>query len=150
MAALSSFAGTGNLSPVNEIWIRAHQINLLDSFLKVRISIISSEQTQKSDAVSSSNGRICSCQILNLQSSNYDHRYVALLAEKTNNGNGTEYAIAKKTLQKEKKQLREMFYDKVNVVAEKQGTGSCTAMFKQLKSKDKNLQLYEILNADAF
>ncbi len=41
-----------------------------------------------------------------------------------------------------------MFYEKVKVVAEMQGTGSCKSMFYQLRSADSHLQLYEILNAD--
>jgi hypothetical protein len=43
-----------------------------------------------------------------------------------------------------------MFYNKVNVLVEKQNTGSNKEMFYQLRSSDKNLQHYEILDADAF
>jgi len=100
------------------------------------------------EEVSNSAGRICSCQILNLESANYDHRYVVLLAEKTNDGSSAVYAAAKNRIAKEKKQLKQMFYDRVKVVAEMQGTGSCKSMFFRLRAADSQLQLYEILNAD--
>jgi hypothetical protein len=92
--------------------------------------------------------RICSCQVLNLQSSNYDHRYVVLLAEKTNDESGTGYKAARNRIEKEKKQLKKLFYDKVKLVAEMQAGGSCKSMYFRLRMSDAQLQLYEILNAD--
>jgi hypothetical protein len=41
-----------------------------------------------------------------------------------------------------------MFYDKIEVVSEMQGMGSCKEMFYRLRTADENLRLYEILNAD--
>ena len=100
------------------------------------------------EEANSSNEKICSCQVLNLESSNFDHRYVVLLAEKKSDGTGTAYTIAKNRIQKEKKHLKQMFYDKIEVVSEKQGTGSCKEMFYRLRTADVSLKLYEILNAD--
>jgi hypothetical protein len=71
-----------------------------------------------------------------------------LLAEKKNDGSRTAYAIAKNRIQKEKKHLKKMFYDKIEVVSEMQGMGSCKEMFYRLRTADENLRLYEILNAD--
>lgn len=73
---------------------------------------------------------------------------MVLLAEKTNDGSSSVYKLAKNRIQKEKKQLKKLFYDKVEVVDEIQGTGSCKSMFYQLSSANGNLKLYEILNAD--
>ena len=109
---------------------------------------IKKESEPNSEEESSSTGKICSCQVLNLESSNFDHRYVVLLAEKKNDGSGAAYSIAKNRIQKEKKHLKQMFYDKIKVVSETQGTGSCKEMFYRLKSANVRLQLYEILNAD--
>ena len=92
--------------------------------------------------------RICSCQVLNLQSSNHDHRFVVLLAEKTNDNSGAAFKAARNRIQKEKKQLKKLFYDKVKLVAEMQGRGSCKSMYFRLRTTDSQLQLYEILNAD--
>ena len=149
-AALNVFAGTGSVRPVNPIAFRLSHIVKLDSVLSASVSVISVEKASPSsmDKAAESSSRICSCQILNLESSNYDHRYVVLLAEKTNDGSSSAYNVAKNRIQKEKKHLKQMFYDKVKVIGEMQGTGSCKAMFFRLRSADSHLQLYEILNAD--
>jgi len=149
-AALNSFAGPTSVRPVNTIPFNLKHIEKLDSFLRAWVSVISvkKESELSAEEVSASSGRICSCQVLNLESSNYDHRYMVLLAEKKNDGGGDAFEIAKNRIQKEKKHLKQMFYDKVKVVAEMHGTGSCKAMFYQLRTANSNLQLYEILNAD--
>ncbi|HEX3767209.1 MAG TPA: hypothetical protein VHT72_02490, partial [Puia sp.] len=77
-----------------------------------------------------------------------DHRYVVLLAEKKSDGSGTAFTVAKNRIQKEKKHLKQMFYDKVKLVSETQATGSCEEMFYRLRKINVSLQLYEILNAD--
>jgi hypothetical protein len=128
-----SFAERGSVRPVRAVSISYSDIAKLDSELTPRVAIIT---------------RICTCQILNLESSNYDHRYVVLLAEKANDGSSAAFSAARNRIRKEKKHLKQMFYDKVKVVAEMQGVGSCKSMFYQLRTADKNLQLYEILNAD--
>ena len=108
------------------------------------------KESELSSEEANSSGKICSCQVLNLESSNFDHRYVVLLAEKKNDGCAAAYAIARNRIQKEKKHLKQMFYDKVKVVSQMQGTGSCKEMFFRLKKADVSLQLYEILNADIY
>jgi hypothetical protein len=149
-AASSIFAGTGSVKPVLQPSFTSLNILKLDSFLSASVSVIQVKNISESspDASSESGSRVCSCQILNLGSSNYDHRYVVLLAEKTNDGRSSDFTIARNRIQKEKKQLKQLFYDKVKVVAEMQGTGSCKSMFFRLRAADRHLQLYEILNAD--
>jgi hypothetical protein len=144
------FGGSGSVRPVTPAIFHYGNVEKLDSLLTSTVTIISAEKVSASTAEEASNsvGRICSCQILNLGSSNYDHRYVVLLAEKTAKGNSAAYNVAKNRIQKEKKHLKQMFYDKVEVVSEMQGAGSCKSMFLQLKTADSHLQLYEILNAD--
>jgi hypothetical protein len=149
-SASASFAGTESVRPVRPRSFSLKNIVRLNSFLSDSVSVISANKISGSvpQASTESAGRICSCQILNLGSSNYDHRYVVLLAEKTNDGSSAAYGVAKNRIQKEKKQLKHLFYDKVKVVAEMQGTGSCKSMFYRLRNADSHLQLYEILNAD--
>jgi hypothetical protein len=144
------FGGTGSVRPVSAAIFHHSHIERLDSLLTGSVTIITVKKASSSSAEEASNsvGRICSCQILNLGSSNYDHRYVVLLAEKTAKGSSAAYNVAKNRIQKEKKHLKQMFYDKVEVVSEMQGAGSCKSMFLQLKTADSHLQLYEILNAD--
>ncbi|MDP9040943.1 MAG: hypothetical protein M3N30_03115 [Bacteroidota bacterium] len=145
-----SFGGSWSARPVHNSFSSYKDIETVDSFLSDRITVeeVKKETAFSSEEALSASGRICSCQILNLESSNYDHRYVVLLAEKKTNGKTTAYTIAKNRIQKEKKHLKHMFYDRVQVIAEMQGTGSCHSMFIRLKTADRNLQLYEILNAD--
>lgn len=112
------------------------------------ISLADIVETDKSSKFSPTGNLICSCQILNMESSNYDHRYVVLLAEKANSGKASDFRKAKNRIQKEKKRLREMFYDRIQVVTEIETSGSCKSMFFRLKTANDRLQLYEILNAD--
>jgi hypothetical protein len=146
----AGFAGQGSVRPVKFMPSLSINIKKLDSVLSNEVSVVEIKKaTEMSpEEANASAGKICSCQILNLASSNFDHRYVVLLAEKKNDGNGSAYTIAKNRIQKEKKHLKQMFYDKVELVSESQGTGSCKEMFYRLKTTNVSLQLYEILNAD--
>jgi hypothetical protein len=146
----AGFAGQSSIRPVAGILITKARIEKLNSVLRNRVSILETknEPVLTSEEANSSTEKICSCQVLNLVSSNYDHRYVVLLAEKKYDGSGTAFAMAKNRIQKEKKHLKQMFYDKIQVVSEMHGAGSCKAMFYRLRQADVNLQLYEILNAD--
>jgi hypothetical protein len=146
----TGFAGQGSVRPVKRVTLVSEQIEKLDSNLNNRVSVteVKKESEQNSEKTNSSEEKICSCQVLNLESSNFDHRYVVLLAEKKNDGTESAYSIAKNRIQKEKKHLKQMFYDKIKVVSEKQGTGSCKDMFYRLRKADVSLKLYEILNAD--
>jgi hypothetical protein len=154
LTSFKIYAGNEIALPVKAATFHLIQIEKLDSFLRSTVTVISvqkvSEKANDDLESSKSGSHICSCQVLNLESSNYDHRYVVLLAEKTNNGSSSDYKEAKNRLLKEKKHLKQMFYDKIKVVAEIQGTGSCKSMFYKLRTADSHLQLYEILNADTF
>jgi hypothetical protein len=150
LTAQAGFAGRCSVRPVKSLPFVLQHIEKLDSILSARVSVVEvkKESEMTSEEASSSTGKICSCQVLNLESSNYDHRFVVLLAEKKNDGSGAAYAIAKNRILKEKKHLKQLFYDKIKVVSEMQGTGSCKAMFYRLRTANVSLQLYEILNAD--
>ena len=150
LAALSVLASPNSSSPAKGRVLHIRQIKKLYDFLPDSMFFLSTDKkagplNKKSGVVGD---RICSCQVLNLESSNYDHRFVVLLAEKTNDGTGAGFKTARKRIQKEKKQMKELFYDKVKLVAELNGIGSCKSMYFRLRMADSNLQLYEILNAD--
>jgi hypothetical protein len=147
LAALSVLAGTNSSRPVLTRVFQPRQIYRLDHLLRDSVSVLTPKKKPASETEGSSAGaeRICSCQILNLGSSNYDHRYVVLLAEKTK---GTGFKEARNRIQKEKKNLKKLFYDKVKLVAEMQGQGTCKSLYFRLHAADSKLQLYEILNAD--
>src|SRR4029077_14194381 len=93
--------------------------------------------------------KICSCQILNLQSSNYQHNKVAVFAEKTNDGNfSSDSRAAKETIEKEKKHLKQLFYDKLQVVDHIAENTDCKSLYLKLKDNDRSLVMYDILDAD--
>jgi hypothetical protein len=147
LAALSVLAGTHSSRPVLASVFQHQQINRLDHVLQDSVSILTFEKKSVSETEKSSAGaeRICSCQILNLGSSNYDHRFVVLLAEKTKD---TGFKEARNRIQREKKNMKRLFYDKVKLVAEMRAHGTCQSFYFRLHSADSKLQLYEILNAD--
>jgi hypothetical protein len=149
VASLHIFAGSGSVKPVRVFLVQMNQIQKLDEMLsKSRTILTDNNVSSASPAGAESTGRICSCEVLDMESLNYRHQHVVLLAEKTNHGVSTDFNQAKRRIQKEKKQLKRMFYDKIKLVSEFQGTGSCKSMYFKLKSADSHLQLYEILNAD--
>jgi hypothetical protein len=119
-AVQTGFAGQGSVRPVMRVSIVSASFEKLDSILSNQVSVMEIKED----------------------------RDVALLAEKKNDGSRTAYAIAKNRIQKEKKHLKQMFYDKIKVVSEIQETGSCKELFYRLKTANVRLQLYEILNAD--
>jgi len=70
------------------------------------------------------------------------------LSEKKTDGSDAGFKATRKSILKERKQLKKLFYDKVKLVAEMQGKGSCKSMYFRLRTADHQLQLYEILNAE--
>lgn len=147
LSTLTLLAGNGSAKPVLRFTLRIDQIRGLNGLLSTPLEY----QTDQKDHLLQSTGttaRICSCQILDLESRNYSHQRVVLLAEKTSHGSSGDFRVAKNHIQKEKKHLKQMFYDKVKLVSETQGTGSCKSFYYRLKTADSQLQLYEILNAD--
>ncbi|MBS1599799.1 MAG: hypothetical protein JST75_16355 [Bacteroidetes bacterium] len=133
-----SFAGDASVRPVSP---------LPDNFMttvKKADAGFSLHETKSISAV-----KICSCQILSMESSNYQHRNVAVFAEKTNHGDySADAKIAKNAIEKEKKNLKHLFYDKVKVVNHISRTTDCKSLYIQLKGADRSLVMYDILDAD--
>lgn len=92
--------------------------------------------------------KVCACQILNLQSNNHNVKNAVVFAEKTNNEGQEDLAKAQTRLEKEKRMLRLLFYNKIEVIAKKTAATDCNTLFRQLKKKKDDLLLYEVLNAD--
>ena len=77
--------------------------DLLSSYLHIQPRSINSKASLESINTSS---KICYCEILDLESSNYNHQHVLLLAEKTNNESRSDYSIAKSHIEKEKEAFK--------------------------------------------
>ncbi|MFT4022813.1 MAG: hypothetical protein QM664_03390 [Flavihumibacter sp.] len=96
-----------------------------------------------------SKNKLCSCQVLSLDSRNYQHKEVLILAERTNNGDLIAgYAAAQKRIEREKRYLAATFYDKVRKTKEINSYSDCTTLYRKLKDTDSHLRLYDILDAD--
>lgn len=118
-------------------------IKYADSSFNAAAANIASAEARKKPA------KLCFCQILNLKSNNYDHQNVAVLAEKTNNGHfSSDFGAAKEAIEKEKKHLRELFYDKLKVVTRFSAPTDCKSLSRRLKAANESLVVYDILNAD--
>jgi hypothetical protein len=98
--------------------------------------------------VTATSAKVCACQILNLRSNNHHLKNAVVFAEKTNSDKNTDLAKAKIRLEKEKRLLRILFYTQIEVVAKTTATTDCNTLFMQLKKKQANLLLYEVLDAD--
>src|SRR5277367_5324203 len=93
-------------------------------------------------------GKICACQVLQLESLNHRPRNYALLAERTNRKSFFyDSHKAKWRIEKEKKHLTDFFYDKVEVIDDFVETTDCRSLFIKMKKKQKTLILYDILDA---
>jgi hypothetical protein len=109
---------------------------------------ISSVKTFDSIVTATTSAKVCACQILNLRSNNHHLKNAVVFAEKTNSDKHTDLAQAKTRLEKEKRLLRILFYTQIEVVAKTTATTDCNTLFMQLKKKQANLLLYEVLDAD--
>ncbi|HEX4373078.1 MAG TPA: hypothetical protein VHZ50_07245 [Puia sp.] len=93
--------------------------------------------------------KICACQVLKLQSANYRARNFALYSERTNK-KSYSYDVnkARWILEREKKHIADLFYDKVDVLDDIVEVTDCRSMFLKMKKQHKTLILYDIVDAD--
>ena len=92
--------------------------------------------------------KVCACQILNLRSNNQHVKNAVVLAEKTIKEGANDLVQAKIRLEKEKNLMRILFFNKIEVIGRTTAETDCNTLFIQLKKKQDDLLLYEVLNAD--
>ncbi len=92
--------------------------------------------------------KVCACQILNLRSNNHDVKNAVVFVEKTNSEGNADLAKAKTRLEKEKRMLLLLFYNKIEVIARTTAATDCSTLYRKLKKTWDNLLMYEVLNAD--
>lgn len=92
--------------------------------------------------------KVCACQILNLRSNNHHVKNAVVLSEKTNKEGDNDLVQAKMRLEKEKSLMRILFFPRIEVIARTTAETDCNTLFIQLKKKQDDLLLYEVLNAD--
>lgn len=94
--------------------------------------------------------RICVCEIMELQNTNAQYSNVAVLSEKTNNGDmGSDYKLAERQITKEKKQMKALFFDNIKVNTRIAVATDCLSLYVKLRQETAGLRLYDILDADA-
>jgi hypothetical protein len=94
--------------------------------------------------------KVCACQLLTIKTKNQQTDNVAVFSEKINNGDlRADFAVAVEVLEKEKKHMKAFFYDKVTVIGKQVVATDCKTFYKQLKVQFADLQMYELLDADA-
>ena len=131
-------ASPGSLSPKTHFsYVIKHSLKKLDALIS------------HSAKTGNTGAKICSCQILEMKSSNYEHKNMAVFAEKTNYGNfSSDFSIAKDVIEKEKKHIRKFFYDKVKVLDQVSEATDCKSLYVKMKGADESLVMYDILDAD--
>jgi len=92
--------------------------------------------------------KVCACQILNLRSNNHHVKNAVVFAEKTNSEGSADFAKAKNRLEKEKRMLLLLFYNKIEVIGRTTAATDCNTLYQKLKKAQDNLLMYEVLNAD--
>jgi hypothetical protein len=83
-----------------------------------------------------------------MRSNNHHVKNAVVFAEKTNSDGEADLEKAKTRLEKEKRILRLLFYNKIEVITRTTAATDCNTLFQQLKKKKDNLLLYEVLDAD--
>lgn len=93
--------------------------------------------------------KVCACQVLNVANNNDEISFVAVMVEKTNFGElNNSFTIAQDVLEKEKKQMKNMFFPKMKIVEKYSVYSSCEALAGRLKNLNNTLKVYDILDAD--
>lgn len=93
--------------------------------------------------------RVCVCEIMELQNTNAQFSNVAVLSEKTNNGDmGKDYKIAERQITQEKKQMKAQFFDQIKVNTRIAVATDCLSLYVKLRQENTGLKLYDILDAD--
>ena len=130
--ANSSFAGSGTPSPV--------------SFPKTLTNTLKVEKRLfEADAA-----KVCACQILRVSSKNESETLIAVFAQGTNNGDlSADFAAANSVVDKEKKHLKGLFYDKVQTAENLTAPKRCSVLYNEIQTKYSHVKMYDVLDADA-
>jgi hypothetical protein len=94
--------------------------------------------------------KVCACQILRVSSKNENEILIAVFAQGTNNGDlSANFASAASVVEKEKKHLKGMFYDKITTAEQVTAPTKCSQLYKNIQGKYDHVKMYDVLDADA-
>ncbi|HRN55915.1 MAG TPA: hypothetical protein PLL71_05655 [Agriterribacter sp.] len=137
----------------NDGTVRPGQFNL-DAFIKASVHLLNENsiklQAFMKNVRSKPANTVCVCEILELRNNNMQVSNVAVFAEKTNNGNmGNEYKMAERMISRERKQMKQVYFDAVKTNARLAVATNCLSLYIKLKETTPELKLYDILDADS-
>lgn len=94
--------------------------------------------------------KVCACQVLRVSSNNEGENYIAVFAQGTNNGDlSANFSDAMNVLEKEKKNLKSLFYNKIKTTENVTAATDCSSLYRNIQIKYQDVKMYDILDADA-
>jgi hypothetical protein len=117
-------------------------------------SFASKAQTNTSSmvavGVASVTPKLCSCQMIELQSHDYKKQIVGIFAEKNQTVKTfRSYRVMNAMITKEKRYMYNGFVNNLRVVHVYKSHTDCMTLYYQLKQQNNNFRMYDILNVDA-
>ena len=137
----------------NDGTVRPGQFNL-SVFIKASVQVFNGN-TAKVEAFlknlrSKTANTVCVCEIMELRNNNMHISNVAVFAEKTHKGNmGNEYKMAERMISRERKQMKQVYFDAVKTNARLAVATNCLSLYMKLKEATPELKLYDILGVDS-
>jgi hypothetical protein len=100
-------------------------------------------------SVVSATEKLCSCQLVELQSQGYTKQRVGIFAERNQtNGKVKGYRLMDEMIRKEKVYLQKGFVDDVKVLNKYKSPTDCMTLYHQLRQQNSNFRMYDILHVD--
>jgi hypothetical protein len=146
LIAISATAGEKSASPFN---FTLQNLVAVEKAIEVSNASINSA-FNNSGKKEKNNSKVCACEILKLSNNNAAKENVAIFSEITNNGDiNAEYKTALEILQKQKKNMKDQYYDKVKVNQTITAAMDCKTLYLKMAKSEGGLVMYDILDADA-
>lgn len=145
LIAVASTAGEKSASPFN-FTLR----NLVAAEKAIEVSNASlSSFSGNAEKKEKNRSKVCACEILKLSNNNANQENVAIFSEITNNGDiNAEYKTALEILQKQKKNMKDQYYDKVKVNQTITAPMDCKTLYMKISKGEGGLVMYDIIDAD--
>jgi hypothetical protein len=98
---------------------------------------------------SSLNKKICSCQLMNVKTNQFETQLVGIFAEKTLEGKtNSNYKLMNSFIQRESIYFRIAFTRSAEVKEEVRSATDCLSLYNKLKAGNSRLKMYNILDVD--
>ena len=93
--------------------------------------------------------KICSCQLLNVQTNKFETQLVGIFAEKTPEGKTVNnYKLMNEFIRREAIYFRIVFTRSAEVKEQVKSKTDCLSLYNKLKAENSQLKMYNILDVD--